>query len=149
MKNINFKKVLIIIASIIALLLLLTILTIAWAIYTDEPPQFFPLDNPKGVYQITKGCPQAQGWEENGLTSGKAFCVAYKGPGVLLDAESGNNHFFSITVGKSKVDLTQYLGKEIKGIRGKWSNSSEQCIKGACIEINGPFVVLDIDDVIE
>lgn len=116
-----------------------------WEIATDEPPQFFPLNNPQGEYRITKKCPGGQGWVEKPQLSDNGYCLEYKGPDVFLNDNHGNTNYFSITIGKSPIDLEAYVDKRVKNIKGKYTSSSKQCIQNKCIEIYGPLVVVDID----
>src|SRR3989344_3139383 len=121
---------------------------VAWFIYaivTDEPPHFFPLNNSQGKYTITKNCPNGQGWREQFSGQGYAYCVEYKGADVFMNDESGNTNFFRITVGKSAIDLEPLIGKEVKSIEGKYVGSRKQCIQDKCVDIGGPYVVLDVN----
>lgn len=115
-----------------------------WAVLNDEPPQFFPLHNSQGTYLITRKCP-GQGNTERFHPKGAIYCVNYKGSGIFMNEENGNTNFFSVTVGKSKVDLKKFEDKQVKNIKGKFVTSSKQCIEDHCVNIKGPYVVLDID----
>jgi hypothetical protein len=117
-----------------------------WGILMDEPPQFFPLNNPQGTYVITKNCP-SQGWEENTTSNTHTYCVNYKGSDVFMNEEHGNKNFFSVMVGKSTIDLKEFEDKPITSIQGKFVGSSKQCIVDQCTEIGGPFVLLNITSV--
>jgi hypothetical protein len=117
------------------------------AIIADAPPTFFPLNNPQGSYKITKNCPAGQGWVEEFNGQGRAYCVEYKGPDVFMNVKNGNTDFFRITVGKSTVDLEPYVGKQVRINRGKYVSSSKQCIQDDCVDIQGPYVVLNINDI--
>ncbi|QQG43333.1 MAG: hypothetical protein HYW45_04015 [Candidatus Daviesbacteria bacterium] len=141
MKKLTTKKVLL----ILTLAIFAFIGWFARAIFTDEPPHFFPLNNSKGEYRITKNCPNGQGWQEQFQGQGNAYCVEYKGPDVFINNENGNTNFFRITVGKSDIDLEQFNGKRVKYIEGKYTSSSKQCIQNKCIEIYGPLAVLNIE----
>jgi hypothetical protein len=136
------KKVLITVLLIILIPLIAFIAWFVWAVYTEKPPVFFPLNNPKGVYKVTKACPSAQGWEERTMTTGDLYCIEYKGTDVLFQEEGED--FFRITVGRSDVDLEKYLGMEVRDIEGKFVYRGEQCILEKCTPQNGPRVVLDI-----
>ncbi len=116
-----------------------------YAIITDKPPSFFPLDSSQGKYIITKNCPNGQGWTEQFQGQGYAYCVEYKGSDVFMNDESGNTNFFRITVGKSNVDLEPFVGKQVRLVSGQYVSSSKQCIQNDCVNINGPYVVLNID----
>jgi len=130
---------------IIAICILIFICWFVWALYTDEPPHFFPLNNPKGEYLITKNCPGGQGWDKKQVGESNAYCVEYAGPDVFMNEKEGNSGFFRITVGKSNIDLEPFLNKKVKNIEGKYTQSSKQCIQGKCTHIYGPLVVLNID----
>ncbi|MBI2327509.1 hypothetical protein HYU92_04280 [Candidatus Curtissbacteria bacterium] len=124
------------------------IVFVGWFIYaivTDAPPSFFPLDNPQGEYTITKVCPAGQGNIEQVVSPGNAYCVEYRGNEVFTGDSNTKSTFFRITIGNSKVDLEPYVGKEVKNIKGKYVGSSKQCIQNNCVDIGGPFVVLNID----
>lgn len=143
------KRVLIGTALGIVACVLLVAGIIAFEIVTDEPPQFFPLDNPAGEYTITKMCPGAQGWQENNGSSVAAtlgYCVEYKGRDIFMNKENGSSNFFRITVGKSAIPIESLVGKRVKNIHGHFVSSSKQCISGKCIDIGGPVVVLNIDN---
>lgn len=114
-----------------------------WGIFTDEPPQFFPLNSPQGTYVITKNC-SSQGWEESTKSKMHTYCVNYSGSGVFMNKEHGNKNFFSVMVGKSTIDLKEFEDKSIASIQGRFVSSSKQCILNQCTEIGGPFVVLNI-----
>jgi hypothetical protein len=117
-----------------------------YAVITDEQPQFFPLDDPKAEYRITKTCPVAQGWgKRHPELKGDGYCVEYTGDHVLMKEDNGNTQIFTITVGNSDVALEPLLGKKVKNIKGKFVSSSKQCIQDECMYINGPHVVLSID----
>lgn len=135
--------------KIILVLLLGVISLIGMFIYgivTDRPPEFFPLDDIYARYKITKNCPNGQGWEpQTQFYIGHAYCVEYKGDKVLMKEDFQNTQSFTITVGKSNVDLEPFLGKMVENIRGEYDSSSQQCIQGSCVDIGGPFVVLNID----
>ena len=127
-------------------LILVLLLFSGWVVYTafsDKPPRFFPLNNPEAEYKVTKMCPQGQGWDENIQPKGDGYCIEYKGSDVFGDGR--NTNFFRITVGNSKIDLEPLNGKNIKNIRGKYTDSSKQCIQEKCTYLVGPFIVLDID----
>jgi hypothetical protein len=86
---------------------------IGWVIFkllTEKPPNFFPLNDSRAEYRITKDCPNGQGSVEQIYSQGYAYCLEYKGNKVLLK-ETENSNFFRVTVGKSKINLEQYLGK--------------------------------------
>ncbi len=138
------------IKKILLLIILLTVSFAIWFVYqiiTDKPPTFFPLNHPEGQYFISKICPHGQGWTDQTSGQGNAYCVEYKGPEVLMNQENGNTNFFRITVGKSKIDLEPLVGKQIKAVSGQYASSSKQCIQDKCVDIGGPFVVLDIVNV--
>jgi hypothetical protein len=135
--------------KLLILLVLGVIVFVGWFVYaivTDAPPSFFPLDNPRGEYKITRNCPNGQGWTEQFQGQGYAYCVEYRGPDVFMNDESGNTNFFRITVGKSNIGLEQFVGKQVRIVKGKYVSSSKQCIKNNCVNINGPYVVLNIDN---
>lgn len=119
-----------------------------WLVYsitTDQGlPTFFPLNDVKAEYRITKNCPNGQGWIEQPQVQGNAYCLEYRGDNVLWKEDRGSE-FFSITIGKSDLNLESYLGKKIKNIKGRYTNSGKQYIQSNCIEINGAYVVVDID----
>lgn len=138
------------IKKILLLIILLIASFAAWFAYeiiTDKPPTFFPLNHPQGQYQISKICPHGQGWTEQTSGQGNGYCVEYKGPEVLMNEENGNTNFFRITVGKSKIDLEPLVGKTVKSIQGEYDSSSQQCYQNNCLEIGGPFVVLNIESI--
>lgn len=118
-----------------------------WTIIANDQPQFFPLNNSNARYTIVKSSKLGQGWVEKVATNSTElpaprYYVEYRGDGVFADDQ--NKHFFRVTVGNSKVDLEPFIGKDVLVTKGKFVNSSKQCIAGKCIDIYGPFVVLDI-----
>lgn len=117
-----------------------------WAIITDEPPHFFPLDNVQAEYRVSKKCPNGQGWNEQVQAEGEGYCIEYKGSDVFSNDVQGNTNFFRITVGQSKINLEPFVGKRVKNIKGKYVSSNKQCVNGKCIDIGGPYVVLNIDE---
>lgn len=112
--------------------------------FQDETPHFFPLDNPHGEYTITKKCPHGQGIIKKYNIVGEAYCLEYRGEGVIATEPQINNDFFRITIGRSDIDLEQLNGKQVKNLTGKFTGSSQQCINEKCIDIGGPYAVLDI-----
>lgn len=136
-----WKKTLIIVA-------LGTIAYVVWfgyKIFTVEPPDFFPLNDTQAEYRVTRNCPIGQGWVEQTGIQGSAYCLEYRGNNVLMKEDHNDSTFFSITIGKSNINLETYEGKIVKNIKGKFTSSDKQCIKNKCIEIGGPFVVANID----
>lgn len=133
------KKVIYMVLVIVVIFLVF----VAYEIITYKQPIFFPLDNSQGKYKITKKCPNSQGWIEDVTTQSRAYCVEYKGSNVFNDND-GNSSFFRITVGKSDVDLEQYLDKQVKNIKGDFVSSKKQCILNKCVDI-GTRVVLNVD----
>ena len=107
------------------------------------PPVFFPLNDSKGTYKITKNCPNSQGWEQQPNADGYAYCVEYKGPGVFMNSETEKHDFFRITVGKSRADLEPYIDKYVRLKGGDFVYSTEQCIQSKCMEI-GSMAMLDV-----
>jgi hypothetical protein len=141
LKLATWKKVLI-------LLFLGLVIFAGWFVYeivTDEPPNFFPLGDTQAEYRITKNCPNNQGWVEQTQGEGIAYCLEYRGNNVLWKEDHGNSNFFSITIGKSNIDLSNYVNKKVKNIKGKYTSSGKQCIQNKCTDIGGPFVVVNID----
>jgi hypothetical protein len=120
---------------------------IAWEFITDAPPQFFPLDNPKGEYRLTKMCPNGQGWNNSLYSQDKGYSIEYTGTGIFMSQDQANSSFYRICVGKSSVDLEPIMGKKIKKITGDFVSSSKQCVLDRCIEIGGPLVVLNIEKI--
>ncbi len=89
-----------------------------------------------------------QGWIEKEATNSSEltaprYYVEYRGDGVFSDDQ--HNNFFRATVGNSKVDLEPFIGKDVLVTKGKFVSSSKQCIVDKCIDIYGPFVVLNVD----
>ncbi len=140
----TWKKIL----SLLFLGILILVGTFIYGIITDEPPKFFPLDDAQAEYTITKNCPSGQGWQEPRISDlNAAYCLEYRGDHVLwLDDFHQNTKFFSITIGKSPIDLEPFVGKRVKNVKGKFASSSKQCIQKQCVAIGGPFVVLNIDN---
>lgn len=118
-----------------------------WAIVNDKPPQFFPLNNPKGKYFVTKNCPP-QGNHDNPRPEdpGELYCVIYRGKNVFMNEDNGKTEAFTVMVAKSRIDLNTFENKYIKNIKGEFVNSSQQCIKDKCVDLGGPWVVLNIDN---
>lgn len=136
--------------KILAIIIISIVLLISWFIYaviTDEPPHFFPLNDIQANYKITKDCPNNQGWNKSiTYQGGDAYCLEYTGNNVVWKEEYNNANFYRITIGNSKIDLESYIGKQVKNIKGKYRSSSKQCILNKCTDISGPYVVLDIDN---
>lgn len=145
----NIKKVLLTVLFTVGLGVVLFIGWFAWAIFSEDQPQFFPLNNSKAKYAIVKSTKFAQGTDENELVNSTSylseprFYVEYRGDGVFMD--DWHNNFFRVTVGKSKVELEPFIGKDVIIKQGKFVSSSKQCIVDKCIDIYGPYVVLNID----
>lgn len=123
-----------------------------WQILNESVPQFFPLDNPSARYTVIKSSKMTQGWNEMETTNsavnsailpGERYYIEYRGENVLADDNKKN--FFRITVGNSKVDLEPFINKDVKVTKGEFVSSSKQCIIEKCVDIYGPFVVLNID----
>ncbi len=65
---------------------------VGWFVYeitTDEPPNFFPLNDVQ---------------------------AEYRGNNVQWKEDHSNSNFFSITIGKSNIDLESYIGKKVKNL---------------------------------
>ncbi len=116
-----------------------------WKFFTAVPPQFFPLNNPQGGYIITKQCP-VQGWNASPVQNREIYCVTYKGEGVVSDGLNSTNNFFSVTVGKTSIDLQPFEDKPVMIIQGKFVSATMQCVQNVCKNIDGPLVVLNIDE---
>lgn len=116
-----------------------------WNLTNEKPPQFFPLDNSESKYFVTRNCPP-QGWHDKPAVLGETYCVIYNGTGVFLNEESGNTDAFTVVIARSKIDLRPFENKHVKNIKGEFVRSSKQCIKDKCININGPYVALNIDE---
>jgi hypothetical protein len=149
MRKMNIKRVLLTVLLMLSVGILLSIGWFVWAIVTDEPPQFFPLNNSQARYTIVKSSIMGQGWDKKEATNSSElpeprYYVEYRGEDVLADDH--NENFFRVTVGKSKVELEPFIGKDVMVTRGKFVSSSRQCIVDRCIDIYGPFVVLNIDE---
>ena len=141
LKLVTWKKILILIA-------LGLIAFVGWFVYeivTDEPPNFFPLNEAQAEYKITKNCPNGQGWIEQTQAQGNVYCLEYRGNNVLWKEDHDNSNFFSITIGRSNINLESYIGKKVKNIKGKYTISGKQCIKNKCVDISGPYVVVNIN----
>lgn len=126
----------------------ITLMLIGWFVYkifTYQQPHFFPLNNLDGEYTVTFECPHGQGWIEWAETDGSAYCIEYRGNRVF--SSDGNANFFRITVGNSKVDLESLIGEKIIVTEGDFVSSSEQCVQDKCIDVGGPLVVLDIEEI--
>lgn len=148
MKKINIKRVLLTVVLILAIGAILFVGWFIWAIFTDEElPQFFPLNNTKARYTIVKSSKSLdQSYEEKIATDSyklrePRYYVEYRGNDVFGDDHKRN--FFRINVGNSKVDLEPFIGKDVVITKGKFVDSSKQCIVNKCIDIGG-WVVLDI-----
>jgi hypothetical protein len=125
-----------------------------WQLINEQPPEFFPLDNHLARYTIIKSSTLFQGWDKGAMRSysqvpdlDSRYYVEYRGEGVFNDEKK--NNFFRITVGNSKVDLSTFIDKDVRIIKGKFVSSSKQCIVNNCVDIYGPYIVLDIDSIQE
>lgn len=122
-----------------------------WGIVNEPPPEFFPLDNSQARYTIIKSSTLFQGWVEGSPSAQydleARYYLEYRGEGVFND--ENNTNFFRITIGKSKIDLSPFINKNVLITKGKFVSSSKQCIVDDCIDIYGPYVVLDIDSIRE
>ena len=130
----------------ISTIIFVFILWLLSEIFFEKPPAFFPLNDPKAEYQITKNCPNGQGWVEQIENPGYAYCLEYKGNKVMPLEGEQNINFFRVTIGKSNINLDPYLGKKVKNIEGKFVSSPKQCIQEKCIDIGGSWIVLNIDN---
>lgn len=149
MRKINIKKVLLTVLLTVGLGVLLFVGWFVWAIVSEDQPQFFPLNNSKARYTIVKSSKMGQGWDEKEATNSSElpeprYYVEYRGNNVFADDH--NNNFFRVTVGNSKIDLEPFIGKDVVVTKGKFVSSSKQCIVYKCIDIYGPFVVLNVDE---
>ncbi len=117
-----------------------------WKYFLDIPPQFFPLNNAQGEYIITKQCP-IQGWDETPVQNREIYCVNYKGDNVVLNDQHGSKNFFSVTVGKTALDLQSFEDKPAIITNGRFVSASMQCVQNVCKSIDEPLVVLDVDEV--
>lgn len=116
-----------------------------WAILTDKPPTFFPLNDKNATYAITKNCPGGQGWVEASGKYGDAYCLEYRGDHVFMKETHDNSEYFSITIGRSNIDLEPLVGRTVKNIDGEYASASKQCVLDVCTDIGGPYVVVNIN----
>lgn len=148
MKKINIKRVLLTVVLILAIGAILFVGWFIWAMFHGEVPQFFPLNNTKARYAIVKSSKSLdQGFEEKIATDSyklpePRYYVEYRGNDVFGDDHKRN--FFRIDVGNSKVDLEPLIGKDLVITKGKFVDSSKQCIVNKCINSIGGWAVLDI-----
>lgn len=147
MREINWKRAWLTVAFGLGGCIVSVVGLFAWAIATDKAPQFFPLQNQQARYTIVKSTSLVQGTVESGLTNESdpeaKYFVEYRGDGIVGVTEEST--FFRVLVGDSQVELEPFVGKDVSLTRGEFVSSSQQCIVGRCVDIYGPWVVLDID----
>ncbi len=118
------KKRILITTSLIILIFLGGFLLL---LFNEPAPQLFPLNNPKAQYRIEKS--------ENNV-----YTIAYK---------DNSQDIKGVMIGNSKINLDQFIGKNVQ-IKGEFKNRKDtQCIAGKCQYIYGPYVALDIFDIQE
>lgn len=115
-----------------------------WGIATDKLPQFFPLNNSRARYTIVRYSKVQMSSEKVATDSPELpeprYYVEYRGDNVFMGYK-----FFRIMVGNSKIDLEPFIGKDVIITKGEFVGSGKQCIVNKCIDIAGPYAVLDID----
>lgn len=138
-------KVLLIFTSIISFIALAFFINIAWSLFNEKPPQFFPFNDPDATYTITK--------------HGNNFMLKYESTGDLnshqvCDLENGKtkcrteiNRNIEVMIGKSEDELEPLLGKQVT-VNGDFVYSDQQCIAEQCHHIGG-WAVLNIERIEE
>lgn len=98
----------------------------------DKTPQLFPINLAEGQYTIRKN--------SSGILE-----VEYSGPETF-----NNQNIISVLVGKTSHNLNNYIGKKVRITKGKFvSGYTKQCIDDACVDIGGPYSVINVEELIE
>lgn len=119
-----------------------------YALYKKPEPQFFPLDDKNATYTIVKSPVAANNNSQistQDTSSDIYYFVKYTGEHIWPALEAKQS--FAVLVGKSNVDLKQFVGRKVR-ITGEFVESSKQCIQADCVGFSGPWVVLDVGSVV-
>ncbi len=110
---------------------------------TEQPPVFFPFDDPQAAYIVTKN---------DNLYFMNYVSISDKNKSTICEDINGKqqckeeiNRGMMVMIGKSDIDLKPYIGKKVK-IDGDFVYAKEQCIAQKCVDI-GSYAVLDIQSI--
>ncbi len=117
------KRALAILIILLPLIGIIIGIAIYWLFFVDHAPQFFPLNNRRETYEITKN--------DSGI-----YGLSYSGKSYY--------DINSVTIAKSPIELEPLVGKKVL-LSGKFASSTAQCIMDVCKNIGGPFIGLYIN----
>ncbi len=117
----------------------------AWSLMTDQPPDFFPFDDPEATYTVTKRNDRYMLlYDSKGDRNTTYVCDQMSG---TTSCRTEVNRNIEVMIGNSDTELEPLVGKSVK-ITGDFVSSNKQCIAGKCQDI-GNWAVLDIHSIIE
>lgn len=114
-----------------------------WNLRNDNPPDFFPFDDPDATYTVTK--------------HGDNYMILYESTSNrnihrVCDIENGErecrdevNRWVEVIIGKSHTELEPLVGKSVQ-VNGDFVTSTKQCIASKCHDI-GRWAVLNIHSI--
>ncbi len=127
-------------AIIMSTMSILVTAAIAYSLLNEQPPKFFPFDDPQAQYTVTKrGKNYFVRYQSVGDMNTKTFCGQHRGRVVCRNRVDDD---IEVMVGKSPVDLAPLVGKSVQ-LEGIFRYSDKQCILDSCHDI-GRWAVLHI-----
>lgn len=113
---------------------------IGWSLSHEQPPNFFPFDDPEATYAITKRNDKySLVYDSKGDKNSVYICDQMSG---TTNCRTEVNRNIEVMIGTSSRELESLIGKPVV-VTGDFVYSNQQCIAEKCIEI-GNWAVLDI-----
>lgn len=136
-------KTLLIVVSIVSLIALGLLSTVAWSLTHEQPPQFFPFDDPEATYTITKhGDNYMLKYSSTGDMNAHQVCDRKEGK---TECRTEIDRDIETMIGNSDVPLEPLLGQPVR-VNGEFTYSNKQCVADECHDIGG-WAVLNIESI--
>ncbi len=124
------------------------VMTLAHAVFTEKPPQFFPFNDKQAVYTIEKNVFGEDLYNIHYVTTSDA------NKHYVCEQESGeeercfweNNRDIQTMIAESPVELEQFVNKEVL-VTGEFIYSKEQCVKRVCKKLLNHWAGLRIKSI--
>lgn len=144
-KQTKSTKALLIFTGITSFIALAFFVNIAWSLFNEKPPQFFPFNDPEATYTITKhGDNFMLKYESDGDMNSHQICDQKNGK---TECRIEIHREVEVMIGTSKDKLETLVGKRVN-VEGDFVYSDEQCIADQCHHIGG-WAVLNIEKIEE
>lgn len=124
------------------------VMTLAYSVFTEKPPQFFPFNDKQAVYTIEKNVFGEDLYNIHYVTTSDAnkhyVCEQESGKKERCFWEYDRDIQTMIT--ESPVELEQFVNKEVL-VTGKFIYSNEQCIMKVCRKLSNHWAGLRIESI--